>query len=164
MHNYISKLGNSIVVNVLEKILNNLLNVEKFLEQSVNISYKDYLDEEYDVDEVVLTEKQLQKVKGIGSPKYSFGGKVIDGDIYNTITASYGKISGNSGKIPCKEGYRILTPRETWRLMGFDNEDFDRAASVNSKTQLYKQAGNSIVVPVLEKILYELFEENKLRR
>jgi len=140
MHSYTNKLGNSIVVPVLEKILDKLGNVKNFLEQSSDISYKNYLEKKYDVDEVVLTEKQLSNVKGIGNPKYSFGGKVIDGDIYNTITASYGKISGNSGKIPCKEGYRILTPRETWRLMGFDDEDFDRAASVNSKTQLYKQA------------------------
>jgi len=54
---------------------------------------------------------------------------------------------------------RKLTPRETWRLMGFDDEDFDKAAQVNSNTQLYKQAGNSIVVNVLEEIFRNLFEE-----
>lgn len=51
---------------------------------------------------------------------------------------------------------RKLTPKECWRLMGFDDEDFEKAAKVNSNTQLYKQAGNSIVVNVLEGILYEL--------
>ena len=51
---------------------------------------------------------------------------------------------------------RKLTPKECWRLMGFDDADFDKAAKVNSNTQLYKQAGNSIVVNVLEGILYEL--------
>ena len=40
--------------------------------------------------------------------------------------------------------------------MGFDDADFEKAAKVNSNTQLYKQAGNSIVVNVLEGILYEL--------
>lgn len=45
---------------------------------------------------------------------------------------------------------RKLTPKECWRLMGFDDEDFEKAAKVNSNTQLYKQAGNSIVVNVLE--------------
>lgn len=47
--------------------------------------------------------------------------------------------------------YRIrkLTPRECWRLMSFSDEDFDRAEQVNSNTQLYKQAGNSIVKNVL---------------
>lgn len=48
---------------------------------------------------------------------------------------------------------RKLTPRECWRLMGFDDEDFDKARAVNSDTQLYKQAGNSIVVNVLEAIM-----------
>ena len=51
---------------------------------------------------------------------------------------------------------RKLTPRECWRLMGFSDEDFDRAKEVNSDTQLYKQAGNSIVVDVLEAIFREL--------
>ena len=51
---------------------------------------------------------------------------------------------------------RKLTPKECWRLMGFDDSDFDKASKVNSNTQLYKQAGNSIVVNVLEGILKEL--------
>ena len=54
---------------------------------------------------------------------------------------------------------RKLTPRDCWRLMGFDDKDFEKAAKVNSNTQLYKQAGNSIVVNVLEKILINLFKE-----
>ena len=56
------------------------------------------------------------------------------------------------------DGFRIrkLTPKECWRLMGFDDEDFEKAAKVNSNTQLYKQAGNSIVVNVLEALLGEL--------
>lgn len=54
---------------------------------------------------------------------------------------------------------RKLTPKECWRLMGFDDKDFDRAAQVNSNTQLYKQAGNSIVVNVLEAIFKELLKE-----
>ena len=48
---------------------------------------------------------------------------------------------------------RKLTPKEYWRLMGFDDEDFEKASQVNSNTQLYKQAGNSICVPVLIAIL-----------
>lgn len=50
------------------------------------------------------------------------------------------------------EDYRIrkLTPKECWRLMGFDDEDYEARRRVNSRTQLYKQAGNSIVVDVLE--------------
>ena len=52
---------------------------------------------------------------------------------------------------------RKLTPREAWRLMGFDDSDFEKAEKINSNTQLYKQAGNSIVVNVLEAIFKKLF-------
>lgn len=57
-------------------------------------------------------------------------------------------------------GYRIrkLTPRETWRLMGFTDEEFSKAEAVNSNSQLYKQAGNSIVVDVLEYIFRNLLK------
>lgn len=53
---------------------------------------------------------------------------------------------------------RKLTPKECWRqcLMGFTDDDFERASKVNSDTQLYKQAGNSIVVQVLEAIFKEM--------
>ena len=55
--------------------------------------------------------------------------------------------------------YRIrkLTPRECFRLMGFDDADFDKIKGI-SNTQLYKMAGNSIVVNVLEGIFRELFK------
>lgn len=54
--------------------------------------------------------------------------------------------------------YRIrkLTPLECWRLMDFTDEDFEKAAQVNSNTQLYKQAGNSIVRNVLVAILGQM--------
>lgn len=54
--------------------------------------------------------------------------------------------------------YRIrkLTPLECWRLMDFTDEDFEKAAQVNSNTQLYKQAGNSIVKNVLVAILGQM--------
>lgn len=55
---------------------------------------------------------------------------------------------------------RKLTPRECWRLMGFDDEDFNKARAVNSDTQLYKQAGNSIVVNVLEAIMSNMFRND----
>lgn len=53
---------------------------------------------------------------------------------------------------------RKLTPKECWRLMSFTDEDFHKAEAVNSNTQLYKQAGNSIVENVLVAILGQLFE------
>lgn len=76
------------------------------------------------------------------------------------------KAGGGSGNIPkiivggSMNNLRIrkLTPKECWRLMGFTDEEFNRAAKVNSNTQLYKQAGNSIVVNVLMAILEELIK------
>lgn len=53
---------------------------------------------------------------------------------------------------------RKLTPKECFRLMGFSDEDFEKAEDLNSNTQLYKQAGNSIVVNVVEYILEQLFD------
>lgn len=73
------------------------------------------------------------------------------------------------GTLKCQPKYSIykntdlrirkLTPKECWRLMGFDDEDFEKASKVNSNTQLYKQAGNSIVVNVLEAIFNELLKK-----
>lgn len=56
--------------------------------------------------------------------------------------------------------YRIrkLTPKECWRLMGFKDEQFLKAEQVCSNTQLYKQAGNSIVVNVMEEIFKKLID------
>lgn len=126
---------------------------EQYLEKTLY----DLLEPEYDVKQVVLTDNDLKMVKDFGAP-YSFGGFVVKGNLYPTITASYGKVSGNSGKIMCKEGFRILTPRESWRMMGFTDENYDKASKVNEASALYHQAGNSIVVDVIEAILASLFD------
>lgn len=62
------------------------------------------------------------------------------------------RIDENGNYVP-----RRLTPHETWRLMGVADEDYAKAAQLNSKTSLYKQSGNSIVVPVLEAVFSKLF-------
>ena len=92
----------------------------------------------------------------------------------DTINPFNKKISSDNGVSPTittrPEGFktainvvdqfrvRKLTPKECWRLMGCSDEDFHKAEKVNSKTQLYKQAGNAIVVDVLEGIFRELFK------
>lgn len=97
--------------------------------------------------------------------------KAIEGDSINleqpnskTRRGRVGNQRVNTLTTSCNQGVvqygdiRRLTPRECWRLMGFDDRDFDKAANVDignrkmSDTQLYKQAGNSIVVNVLEEI------------
>lgn len=67
---------------------------------------------------------------------------------------------GGTQQIKVATQYRIrkLTPKECWRLMDFSDEDFEKAEKVNSNTQLYKQAGNSIVVNVLVAILGQLLQ------
>lgn len=62
-------------------------------------------------------------------------------------------------KILDKSNVRKLTPKECFRLMGFSDSDYEKAHSACSDTQLYKQAGNSIVVDVLEAVLKELLKD-----
>ena len=74
----------------------------------------------------------------------------------NTITTKQDR-NPNAGIIPfnykkgIKAPYRYLTPRECFLLMGFSDEDYEKV-SYMPRTLLYKMAGNSIVVPVLEEI------------
>lgn len=67
----------------------------------------------------------------------------------NTITTH-----GTAGVLMDTSPVRIrkLTPKECWRLQGFTDEQFEKAAAVNSNTQLYKQAGNAVTVNVVEAI------------
>lgn len=78
-----------------------------------------------------------------------------NGNISPTLT-----VAGINGLHKVESLYRIrkLTPLECWRLMGFTDDEFKKAEKVNSNTQLYKQAGNSIVVDVLQNIFKEIFE------
>ena len=90
-------------------------------------------------------------------------GKVLNMDLYNQTTnenTSQCLTTPNHNSQRLFDDLRIrkLTPKECWRLMGFDDEDFEKASKVNSNTQLYKQAGNSIVVNVLEAIFKELIK------
>lgn len=73
-------------------------------------------------------------------------------------------IKTSANDIGVVDGMRIrkLTPRECWKLMDFTDEQFDRAAKVCSNSQLYKQAGNSIVINVLYHIFKSLFIESEI--
>lgn len=82
-----------------------------------------------------------------------------DNQIANTLTCNV----ENMGVCVPELRIRKLTPKECWRLMGFADEDVEKAAKVCSNSQLYKQAGNSIVVNVLMAIFKELFVPKKTR-
>lgn len=64
-----------------------------------------------------------------------------------------------SGKAIYEGNYlRWITPREAWRLMGISDEVIDKIIEKQPKTVMFKQAGNGIAVPVLERIFGNLFE------
>jgi site-specific DNA-cytosine methylase len=105
-------------------------------------------------------------IGGIGEVNFGTqfrqGNRVYDSDAIAMalMAGPVGNAGGNSYLYKVEEPqYRVrkLTPKECWRLMGFTDEDFCKAEKVNSNTQLYKQAGNSIVVNVLEEIFKQMF-------
>lgn len=61
------------------------------------------------------------------------------------------------------KSFRKLTPKEYWRLQGFSDSDFEKVRVINSDSQLYKQAGNSITVSVAQAIFEKLFEAQLLK-
>ena len=100
----------------------------------------------------------LEKIE---SKDRSFKVKVIK-DYCDTITCKQVR-SPNAGVIRLDDGrYSYLTERECWRLQGYTDEDFDNAERVNPGKEgcmngvLYKQAGNSIPVPIFESIFRKI--------
>jgi DNA (cytosine-5)-methyltransferase 1 len=97
---------------------------------------------------------------------YPNSGNPQAGRIYDVegICPSLDTCSGGNRMPKIKElmtsRIRKLTPKECFRLMGFDDESFHRAEVTNSNTQLYKQAGNSIVVDVLEELFCMMLDED----
>ena len=98
----------------------------------------------------------IEITNGAYARNFGSKGKLQDREYVDTLTASMGTGGGNVPIYQNNLRIRKLTPKECWRLMGFDDEDFEKAQQVNSNTQLYKQAGNSIVVNVLMAIFKEL--------
>ena len=122
----------------------------------------------------VLTPDRLEKrqngrrFKEDGEPMFTLtaqdrhGVMIID-DMYQNrepreYTENAPTLRANRQGLKVNNGYRIrkLTPKECFRLQGFSDEYFERAASVNSNSQLYKQAGNSVSVPVIYAIAKKL--------
>jgi len=89
-------------------------------------------------------------------------GNDISKRVYSDIGLAPTLTTGESGntipKIIDGKVARKFTPRECWRLQGFEDDYFDRAREVNSDTQLYKQAGNAVCVNVAYAIAKNLKE------
>ena len=90
-------------------------------------------------------------------------GKGMNGNVFdeNGLAPTITTNKGEGNKIAVRENsirIRKLTPKECFRLMGFSDDNFEAAEKMVSNSQLYKQAGNSIVVDVLYYILVELYK------
>lgn len=106
------------------------------------------------------------KVDNIGNINPS--GKGMNGNVFdeNGLAPTLTTNKGEGNKIAIRQVHKIeppirirkLTPKECFRLMGFSDENFEAAEKMVSNSQLYKQAGNSIVVDVLYYILVELYK------
>ena len=79
------------------------------------------------------------------------------GHLSKSDGTSYCLDTGNTQAIEENKKIRRLTPLECWRLQGFTDEEFWKAQKVNSDTQLYKQAGNSITVNVMTEIFKKIY-------
>lgn len=114
-----------------------------------------------DILEIEVDKKFYMSNKAIEKMKRNKTGMIENG-ICPTLTTELAHGTGKNlyPKLSKQIGYRQLTPLESWRLMGFADEQFYKAEKVNSNSQLYKQAGNSIVVDVLYYLFKNLFLEN----
>lgn len=142
--------------------------------------WKDLLDKKVD-DKFYLTPSHYSKVKfkeidkkqtnhpvRVGGLYDKYGDKFEShqaGSIYDLsgIAPTLSTMQGGNREPIIVESWdplkiRKCTPRECWKLMGFTDADFDKVKDKNSNSQLYKQAGNSICVPVLEAIFKRLLD------
>jgi DNA (cytosine-5)-methyltransferase 1 len=106
------------------------------------------------VPNVLLNEQRVEVIANIRNNGISQSGNVYDKEqLSPTLCATDYK---NPPKVVNQLRIRKLTPRECYRLMGFGDEAFDLAAPNQSNSSLYHQAGDSIVVNVLEALFKEL--------
>lgn len=102
---------------------------------------------------------RIEQVGQISSDNSKYGTVIGDNGLCSTLQAGTHGYANNC--IQTQYRIRKLTPRECWRLMDFSDEDFEKAAEVNSNTQLYKQAGNSIVKNVLIAIFGQMIPDKE---
>lgn len=92
-----------------------------------------------------------RRTKGNGEPMFTLTGQDRHGVMISTPDGMAFYAVWYE-KYQCYVAIRKLTPRECFRLQGWSDEYFHRAELVNSDSQLYKQAGNGVTVPVIYEI------------
>ncbi len=130
--------------------------LSNFLEKDVIEKYGDIF---------LVKQPSMLKILYGSDNKSSFQGRLqVIEDFCYTISTKQVRVP-NSGILALGDGrYRYLTERECFRLMGFKDSDFDKLIKVFPRRKncmssiLYKQAGNSIVVDVLEEIIREIYK------
>lgn len=136
--------------------------LKDLLEENVDQSY--FIDSEYTLFDIKKDNAEKPRLQQVGELKI----KAMDcvKRIYSpeglapTLTNMQG--GNRQPKVLVNEKPRKLTPKECFRLMDFEDSDFEKAQKGNSNSQLYKQAGNSIVVSVPKAIFKNLIEANIL--
>lgn len=135
----------------------------ELLEKVPMRSINEFLSDEYEEKHLVTQPSTIAKLPG--SKNYDdYTRKLTEITEYALTVTTKQMRCPNAGVIKLDNGYRLLTELECWRLMGFDDEDFNNALAehpgIKGKLNgtLYHQAGNSIVVQVLEAIFKELLK------
>nr|DAJ14569.1 MAG TPA: Cytosine specific methyltransferase [Siphoviridae sp. ctdzB12] len=126
----------------------------------------DFLESNVDSKYIVTQPSMLKRIGVKGTP-FSRECDIIK-DYAMAITCKQMRYP-NSGVVDLGNGkYRYLTERECWRLQGYTDEDFEAALKANPGKKgclngaLYKQAGNSIPVPIFESIFKKILEGGKI--
>ena len=154
-------------VSILGEKKFNFYNLERKKTRHISEFLEETREDKYIVTQVSMLKKIPESSLYI---RDGFGYLRIIEDKCLTITTKQVRYP-NAGIIKLEDNlFRYLTERECWRLMGFDDEDFNRALEEHKGIKgklngtLYKQAGNSIVVQVLEAIFREIFEIGVLNK
>ena len=119
----------------------------------LQLRLKDMLDDEVD-EKYYLSKEQIDRINNSNFMQEKK--RLQEKDYVDTLLARDYK-DPKCVKVEPKR-IRKITPKECWRLMGFDDEDFEKVEKFTSNTQLYKQAGDSVCVNVIEHIFSKLNE------
>ena len=147
-------------ISMLDGTFFNFGTLEKKKPPHIRELLEDTEEEQY----IITAPSMLER---IGKRKGNFNGKLEIIDSFCTTITTKQNRNPNSGVVDLGNGkYRYLTERECWRLQGYSDKDFEAALKAHpgkpSKLNgaLYKQAGNSIPVPIFESIFKQLLNLN----
>ena len=147
-------------ISMLDGTFFNFGTLEKKKPPHIRELLEDTEEEQY----IITAPSMLER---IGKRKGNFNGKLEIIDSFCTTITTKQNRNPNSGVVDLGNGkYRYLTERECWRLQGYSDKDFEAALKAHPgkpgklNGALYKQAGNSIPVPIFESIFKQLLNLN----